>query len=74
MLSLNACGVFGRKNCQLTLYAKHRQCRFESAASFIFISSLNILVRVARRIDGSVVEFSPATRETGVRFPVNAAF
>ena len=24
------------------------------------------------RIGGSVVEFSPATRETGVRFPANA--
>ena len=24
-------------------------------------------------VGGSVVEFSPATRETGVRFPVNAA-
>ena len=25
-------------------------------------------------IVGSVVEFSPATRETGVRFPANATF
>ena len=25
-------------------------------------------------IVGSVVEFSPATRETGVRFPANAVF
>ena len=25
-------------------------------------------------IGGSVVEFSPATRETGVRFPANARF
>ena len=25
-------------------------------------------------IGGSVVEFSPATRETGVRFPANATF
>ena len=29
---------------------------------------------VVTSIGGSVVEFSPATRETGVRFPANATF
>ena len=29
---------------------------------------------VVTSIGGSVVEFSPATRETGVRFPANAIF
>ena len=33
----------------------------------------NALSRVIS-IGGSVVEFSPATRETGVRFPANALF
>ena len=44
-----------------------------------FFSSFRIEIHVLKidsletaRIVGSVVEFSPATRETGVRFPDNA--
>ena len=40
----------------------------------LFINLLPLSCHFIHGIGGSVVEFSPATRETGVRFPANAIF
>ena len=40
--------------------------------SFALVGALEEALTIYCRIGGSVVEFSPATRETGVRFPANA--
>ena len=39
---------------------------------FALVAALQQALILFYRIGGSVIEFSPATRETGVRFPVNA--
>ena len=39
---------------------------------FALVGALQEALTISFRIGGSVVEFSPATRETGVRFPANA--
>ena len=38
------------------------------------VSYVDLVFIVERSIDGSVVEFSPATREARVQFPVDASF
>ena len=45
---------------------------FFSFFFFAFVAALQQAFTIFCRIGGSVVEFSPATRETGVRFPANA--
>ena len=39
---------------------------------FALVANLQQAIIISCRIGGSVVEFSPATGETGVRFPANA--
>ena len=39
---------------------------------FALMAALQQALKIVFRISGSVVEFSPATQETGVRFPANA--
>ena len=39
---------------------------------FALVAALQQALTISFRIGGSVVEFSRATRETGVRFPANA--
>ena len=45
---------------------------FFSFFFFALVAALQQAFTIFCRIGGSVVEFSPATRETGVRFPANA--
>ena len=52
-----------------------RQCRTFLPAMCKYVTwLLKFDLLLTTRIVGSVVEFSPATRETGVRFPDNADF
>ena len=41
---------------------------------YLYMIVQGFLIVDVTSIGGSVVEFSPATRETGVRFPANATF
>ena len=45
---------------------------FFSFFFFALMAALQQALTIVFRISGSVVEFSPTTQETGVRFPANA--
>ena len=45
---------------------------FFSFFFFALVPAVQQALTIFFRIGGSVVEFSPATRETGFRFPANA--
>ena len=52
---------------------KFKAATFPHVFTFFFalVAALEQAFTIFCRIGGSVVEFSPATRETGVRFPAN---
>ena len=56
---------------------RHVRCQGNQLKKDKLMCVTNIIwgleAEIRLRIGGSVVEFSPATRETGVRFPANAA-
>ena len=51
---------------------KHPHFRIFFSFFFALVAALQQALIISCRIGGSVVEFSPVTRETGVRFPANA--
>ena len=52
--------------------SRHLLANLHFPIYFALVAALQQALTLFYRFGGSVVEFSPATRETGVRFPANA--
>ena len=65
--------LYPRTSCSMALQNwRHLLANLHFPIYFALVAALQQALTLFYRIGGSVVEFSPATRETGVRFPANA--